>query len=175
MNGTVVNVAGNGTDGFKNGPAQSAQFYEPYSVLFIFTLVNTKDGTIYVANSSNNVIRAISRSGNVTTFSGSGIAGSLAGFGTNPRFSFPTDFSLGQDGAMYVADYITSLIRRIRPGGMVTKYAGSIEDYQNGLSDSANYGSLSPDAYVSEIINLAIRRIKASMQFIYLFWCRKMS
>jgi hypothetical protein len=67
--------------------------------LFVFTLVNTKDGTIYVANSSNNVIRAISRSGNVTTFSGSGIAGSLAGVGTNARFSFPTDFSLGQDGA----------------------------------------------------------------------------
>ena len=57
MSALVGTFAGSGTDGFKDGAAAEAQFKRPYSVAV------TADGTVLVADSSNQRIRSIARTG----------------------------------------------------------------------------------------------------------------
>lgn len=52
--GNVSTIAGNGTFGFQDGPAASAEFYYPQGVCF------DKHGYIYIADRNNNRIRKIS-------------------------------------------------------------------------------------------------------------------
>jgi internalin A len=64
-NGTITTIAGNGTRGYSGdgGPAIQAEFYDPASVAVVFcskTLCNgVADGTVYVADEDNNVIRML--------------------------------------------------------------------------------------------------------------------
>jgi sugar lactone lactonase YvrE len=61
---TVWWVAGSGAHDYVDGPAQQAAFYYPSSV------VADEDGTLYVADLSNHVIRKITPEGEVSTFAG---------------------------------------------------------------------------------------------------------
>ena len=63
LTANVTNLAGNGTLGFVNGAAASAQFNNPMGVAV------DSVGNVYVADTYNHVIRRIS-AGTVTTFAG---------------------------------------------------------------------------------------------------------
>ena len=74
---TVTTYAGsrNGTAGYADGPSEQARFSEPFSVTI------NDDGVLYVADRQNNCIRAVDRSGKVTT-----VAGHLAVNWPGPTF-----------------------------------------------------------------------------------------
>ena len=55
-----------GVEGYRDGPAATALFHEPYSI------VMAADRTLYVAEDGNRTIRAISPAGTVTTLVGQG-------------------------------------------------------------------------------------------------------
>ncbi len=100
-------LAGKGSFGYKDGPAEEALFNRPAGI------VRTSDGIIYVADSFNHCIRRISRDGIVTTIAGNGTAGEEDGPGEQARFNRPTGLALGPDGSLYVSDSKNHRIRKI--------------------------------------------------------------
>jgi len=116
--GIVSTVAGNGTQGFTNGPAANASFTYPTGVAV------DASGNIYVVDEGNNAIRKISTDGQVSTFAG-GTKGYADGTGTAASFDRPTDLVLDANGNLFVTDLYNYRIRKITPAGVVTTFAGN--------------------------------------------------
>ncbi|SKA75986.1 Sugar lactone lactonase YvrE [Prosthecobacter debontii] len=115
--GVVSTVAGTGDAGFGNGPALAAQFNEPMG------LALGSDGTIYVADSKNHRIRAISSGGTVTTYSGTGEASFTDGVRDAARFYHPVGLAMDAAGILYVADRDNHRIRKVASDGSVSTLA----------------------------------------------------
>lgn len=114
--GAVTTLAGTvGTSGSTNGIGTAAKFNNPAGI--------ATDGTnLFVADSSNHVIRKIViSSGAVTTFAGTvGTAGSADGIGTAAKFNTPAGVTIDNSGNLYVSDQLYSKVRKITSGGVVT-------------------------------------------------------
>ena len=127
--GMVTTVAGSGPTGpvmggYVDGLASRARFADPIGICI------ADNGTIFVADSDNQRIRAISSDRIVSTFAGSGDHGKLiGGYVDGPpdkaQFNRPYDVELDADGNLYVVDYFNNAIRCISPSGEVTTLAGS--------------------------------------------------
>ncbi|MDR0480168.1 MAG: hypothetical protein LBH31_10310, partial [Burkholderiaceae bacterium] len=125
-NGMVSTVAGTGSLGNEvstniDGPCGSALFSEPIS------LAVDQNGTIYVADTMDQVIRKITNPGTaactVSTLAGTtNVMGYVDGTGSAAQFSDPTGLTLDAAGNVYVtSDNYT--IRKITPAGVVTTIA----------------------------------------------------
>lgn len=106
-NGRVTTIAGTGEPGYKDGPANEAQFTLPIGVAV------AENGVVYVVDSGANCIRRITRDGLVTTVAGSGREGYRDGDAGQAEFFTPRDIAVGQDGSLVVADWKNHRIRRI--------------------------------------------------------------
>ena len=95
-------------------PAGSARFNGPVGLTF------DPEGRLLVADTYNDRIRAITKSGEVITVAGEGVPGLADGPALAARFDTPTGLAVGPDQALYVADTGNELIRRISPDGTVT-------------------------------------------------------
>jgi sugar lactone lactonase YvrE len=117
MVSTLAGVAqGAGTS---DGTAGAARFNLPYGV------AAAADGTVFVADSGNHVIRRISPAGIVTTVAGlAGSTGSVDGPGATARFNSPQGIALDATGALYIADTLNATLRRLGADGQVTTVAG---------------------------------------------------
>jgi sugar lactone lactonase YvrE len=80
-------------------------------------------GNLYVADAKNNKIRKVTPGGVVTTFAGTGAAGSANGAATAATFNTPVNLSIDSEGFLYVAE-AGGLIRKISPSGKVSTVAG---------------------------------------------------
>jgi serine/threonine-protein kinase len=114
----VKTYAGTGIMGSLNGKATSASFSN------MMGIAADDHGSLYVADSRNNLIRKISADGMVTTLAGTGVAGSEDGKGASASFFYPQGVAVDKKGNVYVADTHNSLIRKISPEGFVTTLAG---------------------------------------------------
>jgi glucose/arabinose dehydrogenase len=94
----VTTLAGGPAAGFTNGFGPQARFSSPQGICL------DSAGNLYVADTGNNVIRKISPSGQVSTFAGTGVAGSQLGLSTDAQFSGPTSVAVDSVGSVYVAD-----------------------------------------------------------------------
>lgn len=103
---TVINLTNNGISG-ANGIAID------------------DSGNIYISDGSAHKIYKIDSSSNVTTFAGSGVAGSSDGVGTAVTFNTPGGMAFDNNGNLYVADSSSNKIRKIGSNGTVTTFAGS--------------------------------------------------
>jgi uncharacterized protein affecting Mg2+/Co2+ transport len=162
--GIVSTLAGSITPGNIDGLGTSAKFNYPSGVA-VDAL-----GNVYVADNNNHTIRKITPAGLVSTFAGSGTAGSVDGIGTAASFYYPTKLALDNLGNVYVADLRNHKIRKITPAGVVSTLAGSgtIGDTDaTGAGASFNYPTgvaLDTDGnvYVSDGSNHKIRKITSS-------------
>lgn len=95
----------------------AARFHLPKALAF------GPDGTLYVADWLNNVVRAISPSGVVTTLAGQPPLTTPDGQGVAATLGPPTGLALEPDGSLLVTG--GGLLQRISPTGAVTTLAGA--------------------------------------------------
>ena len=119
--GVVTTLAGQpGVSGASDGTGSAAQFHFPWDVAV------DSAGNVYVADTANNTVRAITPGGVVTTLAGSpGTAGSADGTGNVARLYDPRGVAVDSSGNVYVADAANDTVRIIKSGGVVTTLAGS--------------------------------------------------
>jgi sugar lactone lactonase YvrE len=119
-NGNVTTIAGSGVIGFSDGVGSAATFYRPSDVAV------AADGTVYVADTLNHLIRSISPTGQVkalNALSGRLIEVSpgqvvqagdyLDGILQTSKFNEPTGLALDSKGNLFVSDTGNQRIRYI--------------------------------------------------------------
>lgn len=154
-----------GEIGFTNGAAGSAQFSSPLGIAV------APDGTIYVADSGNHCIRAIS-GGNVSTFAGSPqVWGSADGTGTNASFNGPVGLAFDSRTNLFVSDANNNTIRKITPNGTVTTFAGAagVDGSADGDLNSARFRSPAElvfdrngNLFIADSFNQTVREISTN-------------
>jgi len=106
--------------GLTDGNFQDAAFNLPAG------MVLRADGTGFIADTGNHVIRAMDPLlRTVTTFAGNGTSGTTDDFGTAAGFNSPEGLALDTAGRLFVADTGNSTIRVITPEGAVSTFAGA--------------------------------------------------
>jgi hypothetical protein len=137
--GEVKTIAGKGSSaGFVNGVGNSALFNKPEGILVYFD-------DIIVSDSQNFVLRKISKTINVTTFSGSGIQGHLDGDAKVARYGYPTGLDYDpKTGYIIVGDGDYNYVRQVYPNGSVITIAGTGQKgNQNGPALQATFDWIS--------------------------------
>jgi sugar lactone lactonase YvrE len=166
--GAWLVVAGSGVQGFAGdgGAAPSAELNAPQAVA-----VGT-DGTLYIADTGNQRIRAVSN-GTITTFAGNGRMGfgGDGGAATAASLAQPNALALDLGGALLICDSANHRLRRIANGIITTIAGNGIQgfsgdggaaivaelDTPSGIAVAAN-GTL----YLADAHNNRIRAIAAN-------------
>ena len=128
--GTITRVAGLVTGGTPsggysgdNGPATSAQLYNPVG------LAIDAAGNLYIADSGNNVIRKVDTNGIITTVAGDGSLGYTpdGGPATSASLTNPTGVAVDPAGNLFIAELWNSLVRKVSTNGTLTTvgYSGN--------------------------------------------------
>jgi sugar lactone lactonase YvrE len=115
--GVVTTLAGDGTAGFRDGPASTAQFNGPIGV------AADAKGNVYVADSYNDRIRVITPDGQVRTLAGQDAPGFADGASAAAAFDTPTGIALDRHGMLLVADSGNTAIRKVEKDGRVSTLA----------------------------------------------------
>jgi sugar lactone lactonase YvrE len=160
----VTTLAGQAlVSGATNGTGTNAVFNDPAAIAVDAT------GNFFVADSQNHAIRKITTNGVVTTFAGKlGVSGSANGTGTSAQFDSPSGLAFDAGGNLFVSDTGNGTIRKIKPSGAVSTFAGIAGEsgFTNGAADSAQFSSplgiaVAPDGtiYVADSGNHCIRVI----------------
>jgi hypothetical protein len=158
---TVSTLAGYGKHGYKDATGTNALFYEPKGIC-------TDGSSVYVGDTSNNLIRKIViATGVVTTLAGTTTAGYAEGTGTAASFEYPT--GMFTDGTtLYVSDTNNNAIRKIVIAtAEVTTLAGSATaGHTDGTGSTASFTnpvgicSDGSSLYVTDYGNSMIRVVK---------------
>jgi sugar lactone lactonase YvrE len=115
--GIITTVAGGGSS---DGAAA------PFSTLLAASgIARDASGNIYVADTVNNRVHAISPAGAISTVAGNGLAGYSGDYfeGISAELDYPTALAVDSQGALYIADYLNEAIRRVWVG-IITTVAG---------------------------------------------------
>ena len=123
-NGSITNVAGTGVSGYSGdgGNAKLAKLNAPNSVK-----VSSSD-EIFIADTSNNVIRKVFKNGTIVTIAGTfgsqGYSGDN-GLAIKAILSSPSDIALAPNGEVFIADWGNHVIRKIDTKGIITTIVGN--------------------------------------------------
>lgn len=145
--GVVSTIAGDGILGQVDGKGKEARFYQPQDVAV------AADGTLYVADTLNHLIRQITPDGQVTTLNAPSdrvieviggyavLAGDFAdGELSTAKFNEPTSITIDHKGNLYVSDTGNHVIRYIDLAkGTVTTVTGLSQGELPVYADGALY------------------------------------
>ncbi|MDB5152678.1 MAG: repeat containing protein [Mucilaginibacter sp.] len=134
--GIVSTIAGNGIDGYKDGPAKTAEFGNIEGIT-----VDAK-GNVYVSDNKYFNIRKIS-AGAVTTLAGSGTSGNVDGQGAAAQFLFPQAMAADAAGNIFVSDndpinFSVQNVRRITQTGLVSTFLPGHFHFPDGITFTRN-------------------------------------
>src|SRR6185437_8364224 len=136
-------VAGNNGDGSgysgDSGPAVAGQLSSPIGVTV------DKSGNIFISDQNNNVVREVTKDGNINTVAGNqptpgygGDGGSA--LGANAAFLTPAGIGIDGSGNLYVADLGNDVIRKFSVNGNISTVAGNNLLYLQGPNGLATGG-----------------------------------
>jgi len=145
--GILQPFAGTGDVGYSGdgGDAINAEFSAPEGIDV------SSDGSVYVADRGNHVIRKISPDGIVSTVAGNGASGFSGdgGLATSAQLWSPRDIALSADDRLFIADTFNGRIRRVDPDGVISTVAGD----PNGI---AGDGTLADETIITAPQDIAI-------------------
>jgi len=130
--GTITTVAGgNTTAGYSGdgGQATAAQLSLPIGVA-----VDTA-GNLFIADSHNNAIRKVTKTGIISTYAGSATAGYTGdgGLATAALLDSPTRVNFDDSDNLYISDYYNNVVRKVNHvTGIITTIAGDGFGYGSG-------------------------------------------
>lgn len=123
--GIIASVVGTGEDLSPyvgdGGPAENATLSFPSDVMA------NSDGSLFISDTNNNVIRKVDPRGTISTFAG-GIGAAATGSGgpaVNATLNQPAGLSLDSDNNLYIADRENDVIRKVLSNGTMINLVGS--------------------------------------------------
>jgi len=146
-------VAGTGERAFSNDGRQASAS----PLVHPLALAIGPAGEIYIAE--GNRIREVKADGRLTTFAGTGTAGSGGDGGpaAQAQLNMPQGLAVDSVGNVYIADTLNNRVRRVDVNGTITTVAGSGEvtlNYPTGLAIGFN-----DTLFIADTGNNVIRRI----------------
>lgn len=169
--GIVTTVAGNYAAGLgysgDGGAATNAQLNNVWGVLVDVA------GNLYIADTSNNVVRFVNTSGIISTIAGNHAAGAGStgdgGPGTSATLNGPARLALDASGNLYIADVGGNRIRLLNTSGTISTFAGTGTASFSGDGGPAASATLNGpyglgfdaagDLYIADRGNFAIRMV----------------
>jgi len=173
--GIMTTVAGTGGLGFSGngGLATNAQLNFPQGVAV------ASDGTLYIADTGNLMVRRVNTAGIITAFAGNQTAGPPGdgGLAINAVLSTPIGLAVNSDGGVYISDFNNfsptvatgQRVRRVGPEGIITTVAGTgvagiVGDGGPATAAQLNLPkglAMSPDGslYIADFGNSRVRRV----------------
>jgi uncharacterized protein (TIGR03437 family) len=164
---TISTYAGLGTAGYTGdgGPAIQAQLNAPMG------LALDSAGNLYIADSGNNVVRKVSKSGAIATAAGTGSPGYSGdgGVATAATLNQPEGVAVDAAGSLYIADTFNNRVREVASGGIIQTLAGTgISSYSGDGGAAANAALFLPsdvatdsggNLYIADYGNSRIRQV----------------
>ena len=166
-NGIITTVAGNGRGTYSGdgGLATGASLYYPCGLAF------DAFGNLYIADLSNNRVRKVDTSGNITTVAGNGTGTYAGDNGPAMKASlyYPCGLAFDSSGNLYIAEDGNERIRKVDTNGIITTAAGNGTAGYSGDGGAATNASLqwrldvASDAfgnlYIDDLWNQRIRKV----------------
>lgn len=156
--GELTTFAGNGQLGRQgdNGPATSASFGGIPQGLAVDAA-----GSLYIADSSNSVIRQVTADGNIRTIAGTTGTFAFGGDGgpaTSARLSYPRGIAFDMAGNLFVVDSNNRRVRRIALDGTITTVAGNgrLDFLDNGWPVPQGDGGKAVNAQLFGPVSVAV-------------------
>lgn len=169
LDGTISTVAGGGipcAGSGDGGPATSAAFCYPAAVAL------DSLGNLYVADSSDNVVRKVATNGIISRFAGTYGYGYFSGDGgpaTSAVLHSPQGLAVDVAGNLYIADSNNNRIRMIATNGVISTVAGNGTAGYGGDGGPATNAELNDPSgvavdavgnlYIADSGNLRIRKV----------------
>lgn len=164
--GIISTVAGNNSSGYSGdgGAATSAQLGDPAGVAV------DGSGNLYIADSTNQVVRKMNSAGIISTFAGSGISGYTGDGGpaTSAELSSPYGLGVDNKGDVFITDN-SAVIREVNLSGAISTVAGNGQYGYTGDGGLAIAAELdgpsgvaidaSGNLYISDTYNEVIRKV----------------
>jgi DNA-binding CsgD family transcriptional regulator/DNA-binding beta-propeller fold protein YncE len=123
--GIIHAFAGSGDTGDlgDGDDALTAHFNGPTGLAF-----EQKSGNLYIADSTNNRVRKVTREGKMTTVAGTGAigGGGDGGPATKATLNVPVAIAIDERGDVFIADSGNNRVRRIDAGGTITTVAAGV-------------------------------------------------
>ena len=172
LTGIITAYAGTGTAGYSGDGAAAilAKLNLPQGISL------AGNGDLYIADTGNNVIRKVSAlTGVITTYAGTGTAGSTGdgGAATSARLNGPKALTLNAAGDLYITDTANNKVRLVTAAGIITTIAGTGTAGSAGDGGSPTSAQLNGPAgiavsstgvyYISDTNNNKIRKVSGNL------------
>jgi uncharacterized protein (TIGR03437 family) len=122
----ISTVAGNGSHGFSGdgGPATAASFSWGFNGHLGIAVDSS--GNLYIPDTSNQRVRKVDTSGNISTVAGSGARDNSGdgGAATSAGLVDPIAVVVDPSGNLYIAEFAGNRVRKVSPSGIITTAAG---------------------------------------------------
>lgn len=119
----------------------------------VWDLAVAGDGSVYMAESDNHVIRRVDPDGIISTVAGTGGVSGFAGDGgpaTEALLNRPRGVAVAADGSVYIVDEANRRIRRVGPDGIISTVVGT------GGSGNSGDGGPATEATIGTIMAISL-------------------